>query len=274
MMKTNPNPFPVIDTHVHLDDLARVTASEINEVVTDAIRHGVDKFVVPGLFPEQWPQIQRIRKSFPNAVYCGVGIHPWWVETLSTIGGVDLYKPKLKECIEREGCIAVGETGLDRLKNQAYDQQIAFLDMHLSVAAEFNKPIIIHCVRAHNDLQRLLKKYQGQVSGVIHGFSGSAEIALDYWNKGFYLGIGGTITYPRANKTRQAVSKLPLQSLLLETDAPAMPVFGCQGTVNRSEQLFIIAKETAKLKRIDTDEVMRQAGKNADLLFRFSAQEK
>ncbi len=257
----------IVDTHVHLDDLARVTSTDINQVVVDAMNKGVDKFIVPGLYPDQWQQIHQLETAFPGSVYCAFGIHPWWVAGLSDVGELSNYRQTLGEYFDKYNGIAVGETGLDRLKNQAYDHQLAFFEMHLSLAAELNKPIIIHCVRAHNDLQRLLKKYQGKVCGVIHGFSGSVDVALDYWKKGFYLGIGGTITYPRANKSRQAISALPLESLLLETDAPAMPIYGKQGSANRPETIFSIAEEIAALKNIDSSDVLKQSWVNAKLLF-------
>jgi TatD DNase family protein len=271
MKPTRLHNSPIIDTHVHLDDLARVTNTTIDSVILDANKVGVDQFIVPGLYPEQWSNILQVSQSHPGSVHCAFGIHPWWVESLIQHGSVKDYRKILAEFVDTHGCIAIGETGLDQLKKAAYNHQLAFFDMHLSIAADTNKPVIIHCVRAHNDLQRLLKKYQGKVRGVIHGFSGSVDLAMDYWKKGFFLGIGGTITYPRANKTRQAVSQLPLESLLLETDAPAMPLFGQQGKANKPEAVLTVVEEIAKLKEheteIDKNRVIEQAWKNAKRLF-------
>ena len=102
-----------------------------------------------------------------------------------------------------------------------------------------------------------------KVKGVLHGFSGSEQLGQEYIRRGFLLGIGGSITYPRANKTRKAVAALPLSSLVLETDAPDMPLLGFQGEANLPERLPLIARALAELKGISFDELVQHTTENA-----------
>src|SRR5690606_13153989 len=130
--------------------------------------------------------------------------------------------------------------GLDANIDASMALQLLVLRAQLEVAAKCDKPVILHCVKAHNQLLEALDT-SGVKRGVIHAFSGSSELAEQYWRRGFYLGIGGTITYERALKTRRAVQQLPLEALLLETDAPDMPMAGKQGERNSPEYLPEVA---------------------------------
>lgn len=138
---------------------------------------------------------------------------------------------------------------------------------HLQLAIEFNKPVILHSVRAHHYLLPILKKYRPQRGGVIHAFSGSYETAKQYWDAGFYLGIGGTISYERAAKTRAAVQQMPLESLVLETDAPDMPLQGTQGQRNSPEKLLEIAHCLAALRAQSVEQIAQQTSANTWKLF-------
>ncbi|HEY0892744.1 MAG TPA: TatD family hydrolase, partial [Cellvibrio sp.] len=145
--------------------------------------------------------------------------------------------------------------------------QQQLLTIHIDVANQLHKPLIIHCVRAHNELIALLKKSKAQVGGVIHAFSGSYEVAQQYVDLGFYLGIGGTITYERAQKTRAAAAKIPLECLVLETDAPDMPLYGKQGQRNSPVNIPQIAQVLADLRGIAIDEIAAATSRNAMRLF-------
>jgi TatD DNase family protein len=145
--------------------------------------------------------------------------------------------------------------------------QQQLLAIHIEVANQLRKPLIIHCVRAHNELIALLKKNKAEVGGVIHAFSGSYEVAQQYVELGFYLGIGGTITYERAQKTRAAAAKIALEFLVLETDAPDMPLQGKQGQRNSPENIPQIARVLADLRGVTVDEIAAATNHNAMQLF-------
>jgi TatD DNase family protein len=140
-----------------------------------------------------------------------------------------------------------------------------FLDQ-LELAQSLRLPVVLHHRQSHNELIRLIKHHKFSRRGVIHAFSGSYQIAKTYIELGFYLGIGGTITYPRGKKTRDAIADIPLEYLLLETDAPDMPLCGFQGQRNSPTQLPIIAEALATLKHIDVEQVARVTSANYNSL--------
>jgi TatD DNase family protein len=164
-------------------------------------------------------------------------------------------------------CRAIGETGLDELITTPRSFLETLLIWHLQLAIEFNKPVILHSVRAHHYLLPILREYRPSHGGVIHAFSGSYETAKQYWDLGFYLGIGGTITYDRAAKTRAAVQRMPLESILLETDAPDMPLQGFQGQRNSPEKVIEVAQCLAELCGQAFEQVAQQTFSNTTQLF-------
>jgi TatD DNase family protein len=142
------------------------------------------------------------------------------------------------------------------------------LNIHLQIAQETALPLIIHCHKAHNELIVDLKNFNFPAGGVIHAFSGSYEIAMTYWQMGFRLGIGGTITYERAHKTRQTVTRVPLEALLLETDAPDMPLNGNQGERNSPVNIVRIAQTLADLRGETLETIASQTTSNSQTLFK------
>ena len=128
------------------------------------------------------------------------------------------------------------------------ETQLIIVEEHIKVANKLGLPLILHCRKAHNALIQLLDKTPVLAGGILHGFTGSAQLAMEYWKRGLCIGVGGSITYPRANKTREAIKALPKEALVLETDAPDMPLSGRQGERNSPEFLPLIAKALAELR--------------------------
>jgi TatD DNase family protein len=224
---------------------------------------GVNQLVIPGVSPDQWQGVIALSESLKQA-YFGVGVHPWWLADLSA--GANL-RDLLESGAQHSRCVAIGETGLDACIATPLAAQQASLAIHLQVAKELALPLILHCRKAHNELILLLKHYAPSNGGVIHGFSGSLELAQQYWALGFYLGVGGTITYDRAQKTRQTFRQMPLASLLLETDAPDMPLQGKQGQRNSPEYLPEIAQALANLRGEPLAQIAQVTTANAKILF-------
>ena len=135
------------------------------------------------------------------------------------------------------------------------------------MAKQFNLPVNIHSRKTHDQIFTFLKRIPLSKLGVVHGFSGSYDQAKRFVDLGYKIGVGGTITYERANKTRQAIAKLPIDALVLETDSPDMPVFGFQGQPNRPERIVESFKALCTLRNEPTELIKKVTWKNACQIF-------
>ncbi len=250
---------PLIDSHCHLD--FEVFDLDREELWSRCRSRGVGQLIIPGTDPVQWDRARSLCDAQPGW-YFAAGMHPWWLERAS-----EGWESDCQKFLAHPRCVAVGECGLDKLIDTPMSQQEALLDTQLEMARSHDRPVILHCVKAHNELIRRLKRHRFPRGGVVHAFSGSTDIAQTYWHMGFRLGIGGVITYERARKTRDAVAGLPLEALLLETDAPDMPLSGRQGERNSPEHLPVIAQTLAGLRDCPVEQVVRQTTDNTRLLF-------
>jgi len=224
---------------------------------------GVTGLLVPGVEPAQWPVAKALAADMPGLVY-GVGLHPWWI--MPNVPNEPLAQ-QAAGFLTDSRCVAIGECGLDAKIDCSMSVQLAILEQHLQLAEASRKPLIVHVRSAHNELLRCLKRYKLPEGGVVHGFSGSLQQAQDYWALGFYLGIGGTITYARAKKTRHTVAAMPLEALVLETDAPDMPPFGFQGETNHPRNIVYVAQMLAELRSESLATVAAQTWLNSQKLF-------
>ena len=266
----------LIDSHCHFDfeafDNDRVSLWQ------HAQKIGITALLIPGVSPQQWSKADTICQQL-QGIAMAAGLHPWWLAgwqqamtstTSNPFSRVALQQ--LRNAITTQAsqahCVAIGECGLDGFIDTPMEHQLAVFEMHIDLACELQLPLIIHNRKTHHQTLALLKRYQPPCGGVIHGFSGSREVAQRYWQLGFYLGVGGTITYPRAVKTRKAIVALPLEALLLETDAPDMPISGRQGQANSPVFLPEIAGCLAQLTGIKRDAIARQTSANCRSLFR------
>lgn len=259
--------MPLIDSHCHFDFDA--FAADRQQVWQRCVALDMQAMIIPGVSIPQWRSLFALVNTQPTW-YGAVGVHPWWVAELA-IDPQQLQRA-VEERVARERagsnrCVAVGECGLDARIDTPMDAQRAVFEAQLCAAQTLDLPVIVHCVGAHSDVIRLLKKIRPQSGGVIHAFSGSREIADEYRRLGFRLGVGGTITYPRAGKTRDTLASVPLESLLLESDAPDMPHAGRQGERNSPEYLPAVVETLAELRGISADDVIAQTEKNTRALF-------
>ncbi|MEW5248517.1 TatD family hydrolase [Microbulbifer sp. 2201CG32-9] len=252
----------LIDSHCHFDfdDFT----SDRDAVWQRCRAVGVEQLIIPGVEVRQWESLAALVCREPGW-HAAVGVHPWWISGLQQTDAQ--LQQALCECAEQGRFVAIGECGLDKLIETPFERQLDVLRIHLTVAAELGLPVILHVRKAHSELLRLLKGFRLGRGGVIHAFSGDVELARRYWAMGFRLGIGGTISYPRAAKTRRAVVELPLESLLLESDAPDMPLRGRQGERNSPEYLPVTAGLLAELRGVSAEEVAARTRENTRLLF-------
>lgn len=270
----------LFDSHCHFD-FPDFNADRV-AIWQECNTCGVTGLLIPGVSPEQWQIAAELCTHFSDFFYAA-GIHPHWIERqpwypkntcelldektllhIATIISAEITRSTLESVGQ---CIAVGECGLDKSITIPFPLQQQMLDVHIDVANQLRKPLIIHSVKTHNELLSCFKQNPPRYGGVIHAFSGSLETAQQFVARGFLLGVGGTITYARAQKTRHALSTIPLEHLILETDAPDMPLCGQQGGRNSPEYLPRIAQHLADLRGISVEQVAAVTYQNTRRLF-------
>jgi len=211
----------LFDSHCHFD-FPRFDGVRDQELVK-ARRQGLRGLVIPGVRRPDWARIEALADPVAGIWYC-LGIHPWFV---GEHDASDL------EALERsldpipEGCLAVGECGLDALHGDL-DEQEPWFRAQIDIAADHKLPLIVHSVKTHDQVHAILREKHWQGRALIHGFSGSYQQAKKLVDLGCFIGVGGVITFERAKKTRDAIARLPASALVLETDAPDMAPAGVE----------------------------------------------
>jgi len=252
------------DSHCHFDFPQFDHQRE--QIWSKAQSLGVAQLLIPSVSPESFSKTKVISESCAGMLWAA-GLHPWWVKDYLANHTVDDLSQALIINMQDKKCVALGETGLDAMIDLDLSLQMVCLEVHIKLAQQFSKPLILHSRKTHAEIIGILKKAQLNLAGVVHAFSGSYEQAKAFIDAGFYLGIGGVITYERANKTREAVKKIPVEYLLLETDAPDMPLQGQQGKINSPVNVVSIANHLAELKQEPLDHIARITTENAHRLF-------
>lgn len=236
---------------------------------------GVAQLIVPGVSSQTFARAAQVCQDY-KGLYFSAGIHPWWIAqlgrdpttTLNEFAATITAKLRQLPGSEQFPCVAIGETGLDKRIESPMDLQLQLLHWHIELANSLQLPLIVHSVKAHAELLAAFKQNPPNVGGVIHGFSGSYEMAMQFIAQGFYLGVGATISYARAQKTRAAFKRVPLQWLLLETDAPDMPLSGRQGQRNSPGYIPEIAQCLAQLRAEPLELIAAQTTQNTRRLFK------
>lgn len=260
------------DSHCHLD--FEEFSSNLPKLLKSCIEKNVHRIVVPAIGPNNWQNVLTLKSSISSVNSCKgmpeilpcLGIHPWFLNGLDCKELNNL--EALVESSKSELC-AIGEAGIDgKIAEQEnnIEQQTMFFEFQLALSVKHNLPIIVHHRKSHQIIVPLLKKYS-QSFGVIHAFSGSYQQAKNYLDLGFKLGIGGTITYERAKKTINTVKKLPIDSILLETDAPAMPLSNYQGEVNTPLRVVDVFNVLSLMRSERPEDLSLQLEKNFDDVF-------
>ena len=249
----------LVDTHVHLDDPAFDT--DRADVISRARAAGVNRQVVPAIDAATWPRLRECCAA-ATGLFAAYGLHPL---LLTQHRAHDL--DALREWIERERPVAVGECGLDYFVD-GLDRatQLQYFEAQLRIAHAFDLPVIVHARRAVEDVIVAVRKVGG-LRGVVHSYAGSVEQARQLRDAGFLLGFGGPATYPRANRIRKVVAAVPLDQLLLETDAPDQPLHGHQGERNEPCRRPGVLAAIAEVRGEDPADIARATTANAERLF-------
>ncbi len=246
----------IFDSHAHYDD-DRFDGI-LDELLPKIHKMGVKKIINCGCDRETILKSLEIAEKYPF-VYSAVGIHPCNIDGDTALAEVE-------EFAKHKKCVAIGEIGLDYYwEPQKKEEQKSLFKDQILLARRLDLPVIIHDREAHGDTLSILKQYK--TKGVVHSFSGSIEMAQEVLNLGMYLGIGGVITFNNAKKLPDVVKMLPLDRLLLETDAPYLTPVPFRGKTNHSEMIYLTAKKIAEIKGKSLDEILEISYDNASRLF-------
>ena len=221
----------LIDSHCHLD--FSCFDHDRTEILDRCRKLTIDTIVIPGTQASQWQKQIDLCHLYPQLRFA-LGLHPYFLNSFESAHFITL--TNLLN-LHQNKVLALGEIGLDTHIDVDWKLQIQVFEQQLMVAKEHRLPVILHHRNSHNELIRILKAKKFTQGGIVHAFSGSLREAQTYIDLGFKIGVGGGITYSRATKTRNTIAQLPLNSLVLETDAPDMPLMGKQGKRNSPEYL-------------------------------------
>jgi TatD DNase family protein len=260
-------PDLLIDSHCHLD--ASEFDADRTEVIARAQAAGVTAQIVPAVALSGFAKLRDLCSEWPQ-LHPAYGLHPMYLAE---------HRPEhldaLREWIERERPVAVGECGLDFfVEGLDHEAQRGYFERQLELAREFKLPVIVHARRAVDEVITTARHVGGRGSvsgqalrGVVHSFSGSEEQAHQLWRLGFLLGIGGPVTWDRAKRLRGIVARMPIEFLLLETDAPDQPLSGHRGERNEPARLREVCAVVASLRGETPDAIAQATTANARRLF-------
>ncbi|MDR7068938.1 TatD DNase family protein [Pseudoxanthomonas japonensis] len=253
----------LVDSHSHFD--APEFDADRHEALVRARAAGVTRQVVPAVTASSWSKLREVCAN-DAGLFPAYGLHPMYLADHRPA-----HLDDLRGWVERERPVAIGECGLDFFVDglDASEQQ-RYFDGQLQLAREFDLPLIVHARRAVDAVIASVKRI-GHLRGVVHSFSGSAEQARQLWQLGFLIGLGGPVTYERAHRLRTLASTMPLDFLLLETDAPDQPDAGIRGQRNEPSRLVVVGDVIAKLRGGSPEEIAAATTRNAERLFNLPA---
>jgi TatD DNase family protein len=247
------------ETHAHYDDRL---FNDIESVVEKIKKAGVDRAVNCGVNVRSSLACAKLAQRF-DLFYAAAGIHP--SDVMQAKEG-DL--EEIRKIAAGRKIVAIGEIGLDyHYEWSDRDAQIKWFKSQLALANELELPVIIHSREAEDDCVNLLKAARVKKRGVIHCFSGDRKMARKYLDLGYYIGIGGIITYPGADELRDIARETPMEKILLETDSPYLAPIPRRGKRNDSSSLFYIAQKIGEIKNLSIDEVAKIASITAVDIF-------
>ena len=249
----------LVDSHCHLD--AAEFDPDRADVVERARSAGVRMQVLPATHAAEWPLLREAAASAPG-LHAAYGLHPTFLEHHRE-GDLDA----LRDWVERERPVAVGECGLDFfVEGLDAEAQARWFEGQLRIARDADLPLIVHARRAVDQVTAAIRRIGG-LRGVVHSFSGSRQQAGKLWELGFLIGLGGPVTYERANRLRGLAATMPLEFLLLETDAPDQPDSGIRGQRNEPARLTVVCETIAELRGVPAADVAAATTANARRLF-------
>ena len=253
--------YLLVDSHTHLD--LDAFDADRDAAIARAHAAGVRQMVVPAIDLEGWPRIRALCREH-SGIHPAYGLHPLFM---------DRHRPdhldQLGQWLGDNPAVAVGEIGLD-FHREATDRDLQqqFFEKQLHLARDLRLPVIVHARQAMEETEHTLRRCHG-VRGVVHSFSGSEQQAQKLWDIGFHLGIGGPVTYERAQRLRRIVARMPIEFLLLESDSPDQPGAAHRGQRNEPARIVEVLRVVSALRGESEADVARATTANAERLFGF-----
>lgn len=269
----------IFESHAHYDD--RQFNEDRDELLTSMQAHGIQRIINIGCSIDSCKRTLEMVEKY-DFIYGALGVHPSDIKKrqVKNENGEIVFESEgldeesfswMKDQLSHEKIVAVGEIGLDyywEKDPEVRDLQKYWFRRQLGLAKEANLPVVIHSREAAEHTMEIMKEAAAdQIPGVIHCFSYSKEIALEYVKMGYYIGVGGVVTYNNARKLKEAVCAIPLERILLETDCPYLSPVPYRGKRNSSLYLPRVVTEIAQLKGVSEEEVMDVTYQNAMTLF-------
>ena len=250
----------IFESHAHYDD--EQFNEDRKELLNSMRENGIGTIINVGASFKSCKEVVKLAQEYPF-VYAAVGVHPDETGALN-----DETFTVVKTQAQKEKVVAVGEIGLDYYwDNESHDVQKKWFIEQLNLARELHLPVIIHSRDAAADTLEVMKEHAQGLRGVIHCFSYSKEMAREYVKMGFYIGVGGVVTFKNSKKLKEIVAEIPLEKILLETDSPYLAPAPNRGKRNSSLNIPYIAQEIADLKGISYEEVVARTEENGYRLF-------
>lgn len=255
----------MIDTHTHL--YLNDFIADIDEVIKRAGKEGVEKFYLPAIDSTETDHLLMLENKYPDKCFAMMGLHPCSVK--------ENYKEELDMVytwLQKRKFAAVGEIGLDFYWDKTFtDQQYQSFHLQVEWALQFGLPVVLHTRNAMQQAIGVIKEYAGKgLRGIFHCFSGTLQNALDVIDTGFYLGIGGVITYKNSGLA-EVIKEIDLKHIVLETDSPYLTPVPFRGKRNESSYLKYVVQKIGEVKNISVEEVAEITTQTAEILFNDSA---
>jgi len=249
----------LIDSHCHFDDPRFDPDRDL--LYARAHDAGVSTQIVPAVTRSNWVRVKQTCERYPG-LYPAYGLHPMFISAHEEGDAA-----ALADWLGQETAVAVGECGLDFFIDDPHrERQLQLFEQQVSLAGRLNLPLIIHARKAVEQVIAILRQYPGS-RGVLHSFSGSRQQAQRLIELGYLMSFGGAVTYDRATRLHRLVGELPLDHIMLETDAPDQPDAGIRGQRNEPARLPVIVAAMAAHRHESVDEIARVTARNAERLF-------
>ena len=250
----------IFDTHAHYDD--KQFDEDRAELLNSMQAAGVGTIVNASATVASWDAVRQLTEQYPF-VYGMIGVHP------DEVGKLDEESfGRMEELLQGEKLVAVGEIGLDYYwDKEKHELQQYWFRRQLDLAEKLSLPVSIHSRDAAEDTMAILKEYAGRVKAVLHCYSYSPEMAKEFLRVGYWIGVGGVVSFKNGRRLTETVKETPMERILLETDCPYLSPEPFRGRRNSSLMLSYVAKAIAQLKGITEDEVIQITEKNGREFF-------
>ena len=250
----------LVDVHCHLE--AEEFAGRLDEVIAGARVAGVVKLITASVTPDQWPLSLELARTFPE-VACVVGVHPWYCRDgdLSLLDG-------LADAVA-QGAAGIGEAGLDtKIDRTPFLLQEAVFERQLAIARDLNVPMVLHCRGAFNETLHCFRKIGvPRRGGILHNFTGSAEVAEQFMDHGFAFSLGGILTYRNSRKRNDMLRRIYPGAFLLETDSPDIPPVEAKERPNVPANILHNLRAAAEILEVPEEEIAETTTRNAARIF-------